>query len=622
MISDRDVLEDIKSRASIVDIISRYVSNIKKSGRNYQALCPFHNEKTPSFTISEEKQIFHCFGCGKGGDVFKFVSEIENISFPESIKRVADLINYQLPDRIQDSKAKTSHKQQKRDHFLEIMQKAVHVFQHNMAKALSQGKNSLAINYLLGRGLKAKEIETLFRVYKIGFAQDSWEQLKNSLSAYKADDLIELGLLSKNDNGKIFDKFRKRIIFPIYDEYGRAIAFGGRSLQSEQQPKYLNSPENLLFKKGKELYGLNFAKESIRQNRRVFVMEGYLDVLMAYLRDVPNAVAPLGTALSEDHLRILKRFSEEILLVFDGDKAGTAAVLRVAEIGRNLDLDIRVMELPPGSDPFDYFLSNDSVDFFMKAENARTLQEFELRYLIRQEGEKTGLRKAVEALFRTHNRIEREKGVRLVSGLLGISSLAVQEELERLGSTARHVPRADEVRQKEPVNSKNNILTRKQGAAENGLSRISHELIKVILLFPDTLDWFLLDFPDFPLNNIRDEADRSIFSRLLELNIEGKQISLSNLDKLNLADNLTTRIRSELMLEDYDQDEETAKSSYEKLKLQLREKITMEKIGSIKHMIDLARDKRDGFLEKNYMLEYQELCRQIDNLRDKIANFK
>ena len=334
-------IDDLLTRVDIVDVIEARVP-LKKAGKNLTACCPFHNEKSPSFTVSQDKQFYHCFGCGAHGTAIGFLMEYDQMSFPESIQELADLVGMTVPTT--QSLSASPAKQNLYDLLDKVSQYYIHQLHNHPQKAEFA-------NYLAQRGLSSKIIEQ----FKIGIAPDGWD---NVLKVFGTSDqarqqLDEAGLLSNNEKGRNYDRFRKRIMFPIHDRRGRVIGFGGRVLD-DSSPKYLNSPETPVFHKGNELYGLYQARKANRKLERIIIVEGYMDVIALAEHNVTNAVATLGTATTPEHLRQLLRSTPEVVFCFDGDRAGREAAWRAAEnalplLGGNHQL--KFMFLPDGEDP-------------------------------------------------------------------------------------------------------------------------------------------------------------------------------------------------------------------------------------------------------------------------------
>jgi DNA primase len=327
------ILDEIKNRIDIVELISDYIP-LKRAGQNYKGLCPFHTEKTPSFMVSPQKQIFHCFGCGTGGDIFGFVMKYESLSFREALHLLAKKAGVRL--RSQDSAGR------KDTETIRAMQKeALGFFMETLARS------ETAKAYLKRRGIA----ETIQKDFSIGYAPAGWHNLYNRLKAKGFEDplILQAGLCSAGGKG-IYDIFRARIMFPIFNLHSDVIAFGGRVMDNTQ-PKYLNSPDTVLFKKGDNLYALYNAKEEIRKKDFVIVVEGYLDAIMCHQHGIRNAVAPLGTSLTEGQLKKLRRFTNNVLLVFDGDEAGVAAAKRSLALIFEHGLKAKILLLPEGEDP-------------------------------------------------------------------------------------------------------------------------------------------------------------------------------------------------------------------------------------------------------------------------------
>jgi len=341
---EKHFIDDLRRRISITDIVGSVV-NLKPKGRGeFLGLCPFHSEKTPSFTVSENKGFYHCFGCGVHGDALRFLTDHKGLTYPEAIKEAALLAGVELPKPTEYN----AQKQQKIDDSLELMEVATKWFQENLKS--NAGKQ--ALSYLKNRGLTDRTIEK----FRIGFVANEWEGLKSHLSKLGAnEDLMEAnGLISKNESGKVYDKFRNRIIFPIFDSTSKPIAFGGRIIEEDTNaPKYLNSPETDLFKKGYVLYGYNFARDTAYKKSQMIAVEGYMDVIALHQAGFKNVVAPLGTAVTENHIRHLWKVCDEPVFCLDGDSAGLRAMMRLAENHINMLVPGKTMKfvlLPEGKD--------------------------------------------------------------------------------------------------------------------------------------------------------------------------------------------------------------------------------------------------------------------------------
>ncbi len=364
MLYDQYFIDDLKSRADLVRIIEPYAP-LKKKGSNWMGCCPFHQEKTPSFSVSPTKGFYKCFGCGKGGNAYTFLMEMEGLNFPEAIQRVAEMSGVPLPEPIDDrqyekNKKRKEEKKQLSDQVIELNRLALDFWEAELQAKNPKAK--AAREYLETRGI-SDEIQKQFR---IGFSPDSWDSLLNHLKEKGADEkLIEQsGLVSVNEEkDRVFDRFRGRIMFPVLDVNGNAIAFGARAM-GDDQPKYLNSPETPAYVKGQHLYGLFQSREEIRRKKFVILVEGYLDLIALYQFGITNVAASLGTAFTPEQSKLLSRFAKKVVINYDGDDAGIKAARRAIEMLLPNDFEIKILVLPGGKDPDDFIRENgtDSYD--------------------------------------------------------------------------------------------------------------------------------------------------------------------------------------------------------------------------------------------------------------------
>jgi DNA primase len=338
-------LDDLKRQADIVRVIQDYVQ-LKKKGANWMACCPFHKEKTPSFSVSPAKEIFYCFGCHKGGSVFNFVMEMERVSFPEAIKLVAEKSGVPLPKLIDDSRFEA--RRQESDQVIELNKWALEWWEQ-LLETSSEGK--IAREYLKNRQISDETRKT----FRLGYAPDSWESLSVYLRQKGAtqEQIEKSGLVVKKDEGGSYDRFRGRLIFPVMDIQGRPIAFGGRTLKDEDA-KYINSPETAAYVKGRNLFGLNLTRDEIRRSGFAILVEGFLDLIVPYQFGIRNVAASLGTALTSDQVKVLGRFARKVVVNYDGDSAGVQAAKKAIEILLAEDLEVKVLVLPDNSDPDEF----------------------------------------------------------------------------------------------------------------------------------------------------------------------------------------------------------------------------------------------------------------------------
>ncbi|WP_055668039.1 DNA primase [Desnuesiella massiliensis] len=356
-----ELIEKIKDENDIVDVISENIK-LKRSGRNYLGLCPFHNEKSPSFSVSSDKQIYKCFGCGETGNVVTFIMKYRNLSYIESIKYLGERININV-----DLENKDPRKDRK-SRLYEVSIESARYFFNNLQK------QKYAKEYVVRRGIS----ETTIRKFGLGFSLNSWDSLLKFLRirGYKEQDIFDAGLIIKKEKGGFYDRFRNRIIFPVFDYKGKVIGFGGRVLD-DSKPKYLNSPETLIFSKGTNLYGLNFAIKN--SNTRTFIIvEGYMDCISLHQYGITNVVASLGTALTVNQAKLLKRYADKVIISYDADLAGQMATIRGLEILKNTGFDVRVLTVPQGKDPDEYIRSNGKEAFINLIDKALPLIDYRL----------------------------------------------------------------------------------------------------------------------------------------------------------------------------------------------------------------------------------------------------
>lgn len=419
-----ELIEEIRSSNDIVDVISKYVT-LKRSGRNFFGLCPFHKEKSPSFAVSPDKQIFHCFGCGVGGNVIHFISKIEGLDFKDTMELLANRANIELPtlDNLEDDK--TARLKSK---VYEINKIAAEFYHENLYKPTSK----VAQEYIKKRKLDNRTL----KAFLIGYAGNFNElYLLLKQKGYTEEEMLASSLVKKTENGGYMDSFRKRLMFPIQDVRERVIAFGGRVLD-DSKPKYINSPENIVYSKGRNLFGLNVAKKY--NTKKIVIVEGYMDAISLYQRGITNVVASLGTAMTEAQGRLLRRYSEQVILGYDADGAGQAAILRGMEILQNLGCDIRVLQIEGAKDPDEYVLKYGPERFQKCVDNAISLVEFKVKVLLKELNiENTNdkikfLNEIAKILAKVTNQMEREIYVDKIAKEYKISKEAIYAEVNKL----------------------------------------------------------------------------------------------------------------------------------------------------------------------------------------------
>lgn len=419
-----ELIDEIRNKNDIVDIISQYV-NLKRSGRNFFGLCPFHKEKSPSFSVSPDKQIFHCFGCGVGGNVFHFIQKIENISFLEALEQLANNAGIDLPSLDSEADNKLLELKAKVYKINEIAAKFYH-------ERLYKPEAKEAQEYIKKRKLDNKTLKNFFIGYSGNFNELYLELKKQGFSE---EEILASSLVNKNENGKFIDRFRKRLMFPIQDTKNRFIAFGGRVLD-DSKPKYINSPENIVYHKGRHLFGLNVAKRE--PLKKLIIVEGYMDAISLQQRGITNVVASLGTAMTEQQGRLLRKSSEQIIIGYDADGAGQAATLRGLEILQNLGCDIRILQIYGAKDP-DEFVTKYGPERFQKCvDSAISLVEYKIKMLKQNlnleivNDKIKFLNEIAKILAKVANNMEREVYVDKISTDYHISKEAIYSEINKL----------------------------------------------------------------------------------------------------------------------------------------------------------------------------------------------
>ncbi len=450
-----EVLNEIRDRADIVDVISGYV-DLKKSGSNYTGLCPFHGEKTPSFSVSEQKKIFHCFGCGVGGDQITFIMKRENLGFREAVKFLADKYNVELQQNSNVNK--------------ELVEKKKRAYSANKETAKfyfnNLRKTQRAYRYLANRGLDSKTITK----FAIGYAEDSWDSLYKHLKSLNFNDseLEEFNLITKTKNGNYIDRFRNRIMFPIIDYKSRVIGFGGRVLD-DSLPKYLNTRDTIVFNKGKNLYNLNLiSKESDR--KKIILVEGYLDVISLYQSGINYSVASLGTALTEDQAELIKRYGEEVYICYDGDNAGFKAASRAIDVLITKNISPKIVNLRDGLDPDDYIKKYGKFNFEVELKEGYNYLDYKILKvkenfnLDTSEGLSGFTSEAAKILSRVKNPIEQDVYIDKVARQYGVSKDAISSYVSILLNNNRFKLKETNINREVPIQKDSKFIEARQKA--------------------------------------------------------------------------------------------------------------------------------------------------------------
>lgn len=410
-------IENLKNQVNIVDVVGRSVP-LKRAGSNYKGCCPFHNEKTPSFVVSEQKQIFTCFGCGASGDVIEYVKRYYNLDFSEAVEKIAAEEGITLE--------KSSYNDN-RDIYYKANKLAANFFYRSFTEKANKG-----YAYMKRRGISP----AILKKFGIGYADEQWDSLYQYLLSQSVDKkiMVELGLVSEGKNGKCYDKFRNRVIFPIINTGGKVIGFGGRAIDPGDNPKYLNSAESKVFQKKNNLYGLNISRQSVGKEDYIILVEGYMDTIALYQSGVENVAASLGTALTENQAKLIKRYTRNVVLSYDADGAGRAAALRGLEILKKEDCKVKVLHVTDGKDPDEYVKKNGKAAFLKLIDGALPYGDYRLESakigfdLSKDEDRIDYMKKAVDIL-RSLGPVEQEIYIQKVSKDLKIAEGAIRMEL-------------------------------------------------------------------------------------------------------------------------------------------------------------------------------------------------
>lgn len=485
----QDFIERVKSANDIVETVSSCLP-LKKSGANFVALCPFHTEKTPSFSVSRVKQIYHCFGCGEGGNVISFVMKYENLPFTDAMKILADRAGIQLPK---------AREERDLTRIYEVNKEAASFFRSRLNLA---AENSKVTKYVEKRTIEPRILEQ----FGIGYAPDSWDACFKQLLSKKFSraEMERAGLIKKSSSGRYMDMFRNRLIFPIFNEQGRITAFAGRQLEPAKGPKYLNSPESRVYNKSRVVYGLNLAGEHIRKADQVLVVEGYTDVISLYQSGIKNVVATAGTAFTPYHSRILKRYTQNFVMIFDGDEAGRKAAARATRIAMEHHVRPRVVMLKPDTDP-DELVKSRGPDGFMEVVNqAKPYMSYMIelacgRYDISTpEGRADAARSLLPDLAEIKDPIERASYVEAISETLKIPASKIEG---RIGETAREAAQRAE-----------------PGQQQSDTQKMEKIMIRIMLDHPEIVETKLKELkPD----DFRDNLYRRIFKTAMEQSLSG-----------------------------------------------------------------------------------------------------
>ena len=532
-----ELLDEIKSKNDIVDIVSQYVV-LKRTGRNYMGLCPFHKEKSGSFCVSPDKQIFHCFGCGVGGNVFHFISKIENLNFKESVEMLANRAGVELPvsGNFEDDKlAKLKSR------VYEVNKCAAEFYHENLYKPTAKpGQEYVKKRHLDNKTLKA---------FKIGYSgrfNELYTELKSK--GFTEEEILASCLVNKNPDGKFIDRFRNRLMFPIFDTNERVIAFGGRVLD-DSKPKYINSPEDIVYSKGRHLFAFNIARKY--NSKTIIMVEGYMDAVSLHQRGIHNAVASLGTALTEAQGRLLRRSCEKVIIGYDADGAGQAATLRGLEILQNLGCDIRILQIEGAKDPDEFVVKYGPERFQMYVDKAISLVEFKVKMLKKSldldnvNDKIKFLNEVAKIVAKVENSMEREVYVDKISLEYKVSKDAIYAEINKLLYANS---RTEQKLEKKVVPVKSVSIQQDEQPVDVKTKRLESLVIYLLINYPDKSFERLKKLIDN--NVIKIERNKAIINKLYEEHEKGN-INIENILDL-FDDEITVNYLSGIMSSDFE----------------------------------------------------------------------
>jgi DNA primase len=519
-------IEDLKRQADIVRIVQDYVP-LKKAGTNWRAPCPFHKETKPSFNVNPAKEMFFCFGCHKGGSVFNFIMEMERVTFPEAVKIVAERSGMALPKMIDDDRFEARRRDS--EQVIELNQWALQWWQDQL-----QSKAAVSVRHYL----KERDItDETARTFQVGFAPDSWDALSTHLRQKGAgqEQLEKSGLVVKKDEGGSYDRFRGRIIFPVFDVQGKPIAFGGRTLDPDGDPKYLNSPETPAYTKGRNLYGLHLTRDEIRRQGFAILVEGYLDLIIPFQHGVRNVVASLGTALTAEQVKLVGRFAHKVLVNYDGDRAGVQAAKRAIETILAEDIEVKVLVLPDNADPDDFIRKNGVSEYNRRRGEAQPHIQFVIDQAVRDRNLNTPADKAAAVeetlpfIRAVRNRIQKREYFDIA-----MDGLRVQREQRReLWHQVRGAASAD-------VTAVQRVFVKPERTT------VAEEKLLGLLVANDELRKIIL--PRLEPADTDGLATAAIFRALRQLAIAGKEITFEALSEATAESELAAEMLPRLLI--------------------------------------------------------------------------
>lgn len=570
-----EIIEEVRQNNDVVDIISQYV-HLTRKGRNYFGLCPFHSEKSPSFSVSPDRQIFHCFGCGVGGNVYTFLMKIEGITFKESLEQLAERANIQLPTYENSADAAKDELKAK---VYKVNEFAAEFYHQNLYKPVAK----IGQEYVKKRKMNRETLEA----YRIGFS-GRFDELYKALKAqgFGEKEILESGLVNKNANETYIDRYRERLMFPICDARGKVIAFGGRILDDSKikdpkfpQPKYINSPENVVYSKGRHLFGLNVAKKE--SAKKLLIVEGYMDVISLHQRGITNVVGALGTALTEQQGWLLRKSTEQVILGFDADGAGQTAIERSMKILQKMGCDMRVLQIEGAKDPDEYIVKFGEGRFRLAMDNAISLVEFTVKNLkkdlnLDNTSDKIKfLNEIAKILSKVENTMEREIYIEKIAKGYNISKEAIYAEVNKLIYAGN---KTDKVLQSNTKEVKRVEIEIKDYIIDEDLQRRENTIIAILLENNNNI--FQKIKEKIKPEDFRSEINKKIAKELYnELEKEDCNINklIDTFDEA-MQSHITMLMATDFEIEDVDKAVEDILTKYEKERLENRKREILKQL--------------------------------------------
>ena len=570
-----EIIEEVRQNNDVVDIISQYV-HLTRKGRNYFGLCPFHSEKSPSFSVSPDRQIFHCFGCGVGGNVYTFLMKIEGITFKESLEQLAERANIQLPTYENSADAAKDELKAK---VYKVNEFAAEFYHQNLYKPVAR----IGQEYVKKRKMNRETLEA----YRIGFS-GRFDELYKALKAqgFGEKEILESGLVNKNANGTYIDRYRERLMFPICDARGKVIAFGGRILDDSKikdpkfpQPKYINSPENVVYSKGRHLFGLNVAKKE--SAKKLLIVEGYMDVISLHQRGITNVVGALGTALTEQQGWLLRKNTEQVILGFDADGAGQAAIERSMKILQKMGCDMRVLQIEGAKDPDEYIVKFGEGRFRLAMDNAISLVEFTVKNLkkdlnLDNTSDKIKfLNEIAKILSKVENTMEREIYIEKIAKGYNISKEAIYAEVNKLIYAGN---KTDKVLQSNTKEIKHVEIEIKDDIIDEDLQRRENTIIAILLENNNNIFQKIKEKikPEDFISKINKKIAKELYNELEKEDCNINKL-IDTFDE-TMQSHITMLMATDFEIEDVDKAVEDILTKYEKERLENRKREILKQL--------------------------------------------